>query len=166
MGRYVFSYDKRFLSNGLEISPRNLPLSKDTYTAETNSDLYDLHGVFADSLPDEWGKKVQDAWRALGEKCSLPIVVNESYPALAHFYFEHDSAQELRTLYVQEMLKKGFLATPEIYVTLAHDDQVIDEYIVAIDEVFREISAILVKGNIQEHLNGPVAYAGFKRLTN
>ena len=61
MGRYAFSYEQSFLSSGLQISPYAMPLSSDTYTAEKNSDLYDLHGVFADSLPDEWGKKVQDA---------------------------------------------------------------------------------------------------------
>jgi len=60
-GRYVFAYDKLFLSYGLEISPYKLPLSSDTVAAELNSDLYDLHGVFADSLPDDWGKKVQDS---------------------------------------------------------------------------------------------------------
>ena len=61
MGRYAFSYEKSFLSTGLEISPLTMPLGPDTYTAEINPDLYNLHGVFADSLPDEWGRKVQDA---------------------------------------------------------------------------------------------------------
>ena len=61
MGRYAFSYEKSFLGPGLEISPLALPLGTNTFTAEKNSDLYDLHGVFADSLPDAWGKKVQDA---------------------------------------------------------------------------------------------------------
>lgn len=60
MGRHAFSYNKDFISKALEISPFRVPLGNDTYTAERNADLYDLHGVFADSLPDEWGKKVQD----------------------------------------------------------------------------------------------------------
>jgi len=61
MGRHVFAYNRDFIGKGLEISPRNMPLGNATYVAERNSDLYDLHGVFADSLPDAWGKKVQDA---------------------------------------------------------------------------------------------------------
>ena len=61
LGRYVFAYDKTFIGGGLEISPETMPLGNDTYIAKKNSDLYDLHGVFADSLPDEWGKKVQNA---------------------------------------------------------------------------------------------------------
>lgn len=60
MGRHAFSYNKEFISKGLEISPYRIPLGNDTFSADKNSDLYDLHGVFADSLPDEWGKKVQD----------------------------------------------------------------------------------------------------------
>lgn len=42
------------------ISPLQLPLQPDTFVAEKNNDLFDLHGVFADCLPDSWGQKVQD----------------------------------------------------------------------------------------------------------
>ncbi|MDD5672777.1 MAG: type II toxin-antitoxin system HipA family toxin [Chitinivibrionales bacterium] len=59
-GKYHFEYDKSFLSAGLEISPVNLGLGSAAYLAQRNADFYDLHGVFADSLPDDWGKKVQD----------------------------------------------------------------------------------------------------------
>lgn len=61
LGRYVFAYDPSFVGTGLEISPKTLPLGNETHIAERNKDFYDLFGVFADSLPDEWGKKVQDA---------------------------------------------------------------------------------------------------------
>ncbi len=61
MGRYAFSYDEAFISSGLEISPKEMPLSKETFTSQRDSDQYDIHGVFADSLPDAWGKLVQDA---------------------------------------------------------------------------------------------------------
>jgi serine/threonine-protein kinase HipA len=61
MGRHVFSYDPEFISSGLQISPLTMPLSTKTFVAPRNPDLYDLHSVFADSLPDAWGKKVQDA---------------------------------------------------------------------------------------------------------
>lgn len=61
MGRYVFTYEREFVASGLEISPLRLPLGTDTFVAERNASLYDLHGVFADSLPDDWGRRVQDA---------------------------------------------------------------------------------------------------------
>ena len=59
-GKYHFEYDKSFLSSGLEISPINLSLNSTSFEAQRNEDFYDLHGVFADSLPDDWGRKVQD----------------------------------------------------------------------------------------------------------
>ncbi len=112
------------------------------------------------------GLKMQTAWRKLGEKHRLPIIVDDSYSALAHFAFEHVNAQELKTFYIQQMLKRGFLASTAIYITLAHTDEILDKYIVAIDEVFAEISAALENKNIIDILNGPTAHAGFKRLIN
>lgn len=110
------------------------------------------------------GKKMQSAWRRLGNKHALPIKVEDSYPALAHFAFDHKQAIELKTLYIQQMLKRGFLASTAIYLTLAHTDEIIDKYIVAIDEVFTEIACALKENAIAESLDGPVAHVGFKRL--
>ena len=59
-GKYHFDYDQSFLSSGLHISPFNLKTDSVSHVAQSNADFYDLHGVFADSLPDDWGKKVQD----------------------------------------------------------------------------------------------------------
>ena len=61
LGRYVFNYDPVFLSSGLELSPYILPLGDETFIAERNNDMYNLHSLFADALPDDWGRKVQDA---------------------------------------------------------------------------------------------------------
>lgn len=61
LGRYVFNYNPQFLSSGLELSPYILPLGAETFIAERNDDMYNLHSLFADTLPDSWGRKVQDA---------------------------------------------------------------------------------------------------------
>ncbi len=61
LGRHVFRYDPEFASSGLQISQSHLPLGDKTFIAQKNSGFYDLHGVFADSLPDTWGRRVQDA---------------------------------------------------------------------------------------------------------
>jgi serine/threonine-protein kinase HipA len=60
-GRHVFSYDPRFISSGLEISPLRLPIGGQPFHAPQDANIYGLHGVFADSLPDNWGRMVQDA---------------------------------------------------------------------------------------------------------
>jgi hypothetical protein len=59
-GKYHFEYDDTFQSTGLELSPINLSLMSKSYEAQRNQDFYDLHGVFADSLQDDWGRTVQD----------------------------------------------------------------------------------------------------------
>ena len=61
LGRYVFNYESTFLSSGFEFSPFTMPLGSETFIAEINKDMYNLHSPFADALPDEWGRKVQDA---------------------------------------------------------------------------------------------------------
>jgi len=60
-GRHIFKYEPVFQSSGLEISPLHLPLGNETYIAQQGTNFYNLHGVFADSLPDAWGRAVQDA---------------------------------------------------------------------------------------------------------
>ena len=53
--RILFEYDPAFLTSGIEISPFELPLKAGV--TEARRDPFDgLHGVFADSLPDGWGR--------------------------------------------------------------------------------------------------------------
>ena len=110
------------------------------------------------------GSRVQEAWRASAQRHNLPVEVEDGYPALAHFAFDHELAAELKTLYAQCMLERGFLAGLTISITLAHTDEVIDMYAAAIDEVFAEISDALRKGDVKDRLKGPVAHSGFRRL--
>ena len=41
-----------------------------------------------------------------------------------------------KTFITQEMLKKGFLATNSVYVSMLHDKNIIDEYIENLDQIF------------------------------
>ena len=55
--RYLtaFVYDPEWLSNGFSISPFSLPLREEPFIA--NQEPFDgLFCVFADSLPDGWGR--------------------------------------------------------------------------------------------------------------
>lgn len=53
-----FQYDSAFLEKKLEISPLYLPLSKKVYETSHLEYFEGLAGVFADSLPDNWGTKI------------------------------------------------------------------------------------------------------------
>lgn len=54
-GKVAFSYDKEWLENGFSISPFSLPLEPKVFIP--NNYIFDgLFGIFADSLPDAWGR--------------------------------------------------------------------------------------------------------------
>jgi len=110
------------------------------------------------------GKKVTEYWEKYGNKHKLPVIVEEGYPCLAHFRFDHQMSQQLNTLYVQLMLERGFLAGVNFYPTFAHTEQIADMYGNAIDEVFGFIARYLEEDISEEMLRGPVAQTGFKRL--
>lgn len=58
-GKGAFQYDKEWLMDGFSISPFSLPLSEKVFLPKT--DVFDgLFGVFADSLPDGWGRLLVD----------------------------------------------------------------------------------------------------------
>jgi glutamate-1-semialdehyde 2,1-aminomutase len=110
------------------------------------------------------GQKIVGYWTEHGKKNGLNLIVGDGYPCLAHFSFDYEEKEALRTLYAQMMLERGFLAGTMIYPTLAHDDKTVDLYGKAISEVFSEIAIIINEGRINESLKGPVAHSGFKRL--
>ena len=55
----AFQYSEEWLENGFPISPFSLPLKKQVFVP--TKDYFDgLFGVFADSLPDNWGRLLLD----------------------------------------------------------------------------------------------------------
>ena len=55
----AFEYDKEWLSKGFSISPFSLPLKKGVFIPKFEP-FEGLFGVFADSLPDGWGRLLVD----------------------------------------------------------------------------------------------------------
>jgi len=110
------------------------------------------------------GSAVMKHWKNSAEKYRLPVVVEDAYPCFANFHFDHELAEELRTLYTQLMLKRGFLASTMIYCTLAHTDEIVSRYGAAIDQVFDEIAQAISSGDVEKRLKGPVAHKSFQRL--
>jgi glutamate-1-semialdehyde 2,1-aminomutase len=110
------------------------------------------------------GEVVQAAWRTHAQTHQLPVQVDDGYGALAHFAFAHPQAAELKTLYIQGLLDRGFLANTAIYVTLAHTPEIIARYTAAVDEVFAQVADALRHDEVRARLRGPVAHSGFQRL--
>ena len=79
--------------------------------------------------------------------------------------FQGDEALSFKTLFTQEMLKRGFLASNVIYLSLAHTTKVIDSYVIACLDVFDHIRKNTDNNNYSELLDGPICHSGFNRLT-
>lgn len=70
-----------------------------------------------------------------------------------------------KTLITQEMLRRGFLAPPAFYASLAHTPDVLDLTFAALDEVMALV-AQCQRGlvDLETKLEGPLCHTGFNRL--
>ncbi|MFI5335362.1 MAG: aminotransferase class III-fold pyridoxal phosphate-dependent enzyme [Opitutales bacterium] len=113
----------------------------------------------------ESGDLTRAGWRRLGAKHGLPLKVG-GLPALATVAFDQgDDSRALMTLFTQAMLEHGFLAHGVFYPTVAHTPAVVERYLAAADTVFGWLRERLDRGEVRSALQGPVAHAGFARLT-
>ena len=111
------------------------------------------------------GIYVRNGWDKLAKKYNVEIT-QLGIPALAGYVFKSENHLKYKTLISQEMLKKGYLATNGIYLSTAHNKEIINEYLNALDPIFKKISECEnnSKGLIDILLDGPVCHSGFKRL--
>lgn len=109
------------------------------------------------------GKQIDEGWKHLAKKYALDISTEGPY-AMVGFSFNYKNKQELKTLFVQEMLKRGFLTELSVYVTYAHTTNDVRKYLHAVDQAFAIIKKALDENAVEKRLRGPVAHAGFQRL--
>jgi glutamate-1-semialdehyde aminotransferase len=112
----------------------------------------------------EVGTNVQAGWRRAAERAGLTIHVDGLLP-LSHFGIKHDKSAAAHTLFTQLMLDQGFLASGQVYASLAHEPRHVEAYLGACNEAFGEIARALAEGTVEKKLRGPVKHAGFQRLT-
>lgn len=62
----AFEYERSFIERGIQLSPIKLPLSRRIYSFPelANASFRGLPGLIADSLPDDFGNAVLNAWVA------------------------------------------------------------------------------------------------------
>ncbi len=111
------------------------------------------------------GKLIGEGWKKQAKKHNLDITVLGP-EALVTFTLNYgEKSQALRTLFTQEMLSRGFLAGPSVYVSYAHKEKHMKAYLKAVDEVFGILKRALESKSVTSFLRGGVAHSGFKRLT-
>ena len=112
----------------------------------------------------EIGNRIKSQWLDLGNSYDLPLDVFGP-PALIKFTINSNNMRAYKTLITQEMLKKGYLSTNSLNVSISHSTELLDGYYNALGEVFDLISQCEVGSqDIHKLLEGPICHADFRRL--
>lgn len=111
------------------------------------------------------GRILKDGLREAAAKTGLKIEVT-GFPQLIYFSFNYGrESQAVMTLFTQEMLKRGFLATGNIDVSYALKEEQAKKYLRAAREVFSILKEAVDQSKVYKLLAGPVAHTKFARLT-
>lgn len=110
------------------------------------------------------GNSISKGWKKLADEHDLKVNVM-GIPPLTTFAFDHEESQAMHTLFTQEMLNRGILASRSVYVAYCHTGKHVAKYLENVDEVFKMIKTAVKNKKVNALLKGPVAKPGFKRLT-
>lgn len=126
-------------------------------------ELYERYRVW--EKQDEYGRMVQEGWKEKAGKHGLEIEIGGIRP-LGHFsIIGNENALVYKTFFVQEMLKRGYIASNAFYTSYAHSKEIIEGYLECVDEVFGLIAEIGRRGErVEDRLQGDVCHSGFGRL--
>tara|TARA_B100001093_G_scaffold516631_1_gene595891 strand:+ start:181 stop:1506 length:1326 start_codon:yes stop_codon:yes gene_type:complete len=109
------------------------------------------------------GNFVATSWIKLASKHDLDISVN-GLDSIKSFTFNNKHNLIYKTYITQELLKEGFLANNAFYASIAHNKNILSNYIEILDHVFKKIKSFENIKNPIEVLDGPVCETGFKRM--
>ena len=73
------------------------------------------------------GKKIKKFWKKLSLKYKLKIEIS-GLDSMPMFKFKSQNHNYYKTYITQEMLKKRFLATDTVYVSIAHTETIINKW--------------------------------------
>ena len=94
-----------------------------------------MKAIDSPSKVKEFGIKIKALWSHIADKHGIAIKVGglTSLPCFTFLEFDHIKA---RVFISSKMLSKGFLALDRIYLSLAHDSKIYENYAEALDESF------------------------------
>lgn len=111
------------------------------------------------------GKRVRAGWEKAAADIGIKIEIGGIVP-LSHFSIVGDEdVLVYQTYFTQEMLKRGYLASTSYYASYAHSDEVIDEYILNVRQIFGDMKQVSLKPDgVRKALVGEVCHGHFGRL--
>jgi glutamate-1-semialdehyde 2,1-aminomutase len=109
------------------------------------------------------GKEVKHIWKEAADEYNLELKISGIDP-LCHFDFINEKPIESKTLFTQEMLEQGFLASNSFYVCYAHTLEILEKYKYALRKSFKIIKKAIEQNSFKSVLKGSNCQVGFKRL--
>jgi len=89
---------------------------------------------------DAIGLRVREIWRSAAAELGLSVTFT-GVPSLTKFSIEGWDPTSTRLLITAAMLERGFLAGPAVYASIAHDDNVLEQYAEALRGSLRVVAA-------------------------
>ncbi len=113
---------------------------------------------------DRVGSRIRKGWEDAAKHHNLHIKIAGVVP-ISSFTFEYgEDSQALKTLFIQEMLDRRFLAPTMCFASYAHTDVHIRKYLKAVNQAFGVIKDAIDTNTVHDRLRGPIAHSGFARL--
>ncbi len=109
------------------------------------------------------GKKLKYNWNKIFKNNNFKVDVL-GLDAIPSFVFKSKNNLIYKTFITQEMLKNKYLATNMMYLSLAHTDKVLSNYLELFNEIIYKLSRKIMTKNIDEILDGEPSYSTFTRL--
>ena len=110
------------------------------------------------------GKKIKSGWNKLAKSHGIKIDIG-GLDALCSFNIKSKNSNKYKTLITQEMLKKKFLASNIVYVSIAHDQKSLNGYFERLDDIFKIIKKCENENLLVDNLlESEEAHTTFKRL--
>jgi len=126
----AFEYDMEWLKTGFAISPMSLPLRKGVFIPRGYDPFEGVFGVFADSLPDGWGRLLVD--RMLRGKGINP----EKITTLERLAIVGNSGMGAMTYYPEKKLSNEFRESTLDELAAACGDILLAKESKSLDELF------------------------------
>lgn len=111
------------------------------------------------------GNRIGDGWLRLSKKHQIKISISDFKPLITMKFDYADLNQKIVTLFIQEMLRRGYLASTSVYLSNAHDEQIIDEYLEAVDDCFLILAKAIENDSIDKLLETRLRSDSFSRVT-
>ena len=108
------------------------------------------------------GRYIKNLWRQIADENNIKINIG-GLDALPIFNFDQKNL-EYKTLIIQEMLKKNYLVSNVIFLSILHKKNILDQYIDNLNKVFKLIKRCQGGEKISKFLKHKVCFSPFDRL--